>query len=102
VKLLAIMRPCPGVDVAASLPRHAEAELRTVWGLYRAGLVRELYSPAGPGAVMVLEAGSAEDGRQTLAELPLLANGVMELELLELRPFVALQMLFASATEGKR
>ena len=102
MKLLAIMRPRPGVDVAAEVARHAEAELRKAWDLYREGLVRELYSPAGPGAVLILEAASAEDGREALRQLPLLANGIMELELIELRPFGALQMLFASAAGGKQ
>ena len=97
MKLLAIMRPRPGTDIAESVARHAEAELRKAWELYRAGVVRELYAPAGPGAVLILEATSADEGREALSQLPLLANGIVELELIELRPFTALQTLFASA-----
>jgi len=102
MKLLSVMRPRPGVDVAAEVARHADAELRKVWELYRDGLVRELYAPAGPGAVLILEATSAEDGANAVRQLPLLANEIMELELIELRPFTALQVLFASAAGSEQ
>jgi hypothetical protein len=99
VKLLAIMRPRGDVDVRRELAPHAESELHALWALYREGAVREMYSPGGPGALLVLEAGSVEEAQRTLAQLPLLANEIMELELIELRPFAALQMLFS---EGPR
>jgi hypothetical protein len=94
VKLLAIMRPHEGVDVGAEIARHAEAELRALWDLYGRDLVREMYMLGGPGAVLVLEASSPDQVRGSLHELPLLANGIMDLELLELHPFAALRMLF--------
>lgn len=52
MKLLAIMRPRDGVDVRTGVERYAEAELRALWALYRDGLVREMYSPGGPGALL--------------------------------------------------
>jgi hypothetical protein len=88
------MRPHDGVDVQQEVARHAEAELRELWTLYRVGGVREMYSPGGPGAVLVLEADSVEAAKQAVSRLPLLANEIMTLELIELRPFTALQMLF--------
>jgi hypothetical protein len=45
-------------------------------------------------AVLVLEADSVEAAQEALSQLPLLVNEVMALELIELRPFTALQMLF--------
>jgi hypothetical protein len=97
MKLLAIMRPPDGIDVRTDLARHGEAELRAVWGLYRDGIVREMYSPGGPGALLVIEAGSVEEAQRALSPLPLVANEIMTLELIELRPFSALQMLFSAA-----
>jgi hypothetical protein len=97
MKLLAIMRPRNGVDVRTGVARHAEAELRVLWGLYREGLVREMYSPGGPGALLVIEASSVEEAHRALSLLPLVANEIMVLELIELRPFSALQMLFSAA-----
>jgi hypothetical protein len=95
VKLLAVMRPREGVDVRAEVARHAEAELRALWQLYRDGVVREMYSPAGPGAVLVLEAESVQEAEHRISEFPLIAAGVMALEVTELRPFGAIEMLFS-------
>ena len=95
MKLLAIMRPRDGVDVAAALAPRAESELRELWTLYMGDAVREMYSPGGPGAVLVLESESVEQARRTLSKLPLVADEIMSLELIELRPFTALQMLFS-------
>jgi hypothetical protein len=97
MKLLAIMRPRDGVDVRTGMARHAEAELRVLWELYSEGFVREMYSPGGPGALLVIEASSIEEAHRALAPLPLLANEIVALELIELRPFSALQMLFSAA-----
>lgn len=74
MRLLAIMRPRDGVDVRTGVARHAEAELRALWALYRDGFVREMYSPGGPGALLVIEASSAEAAQQGLSQLPLIAN----------------------------
>jgi hypothetical protein len=94
MKLLAIMRPRDGIDVRTGVARHAEAELRALWKLYRDGFVREMYSPGGPGALLVIEASSVEAAQRGVSLLPLIANEIMALELIELRPFSALQMLF--------
>jgi hypothetical protein len=95
LKLLAIMRPRDGIDVRAEIARHAEAELRALWALYRNGVVREMYSPAGPGAILVLEGESVQEGERFVAQLPLISAGVMALEVTELRPFAAIEMLFS-------
>ena len=39
--------------MAARVGRHAAAEMRELWDLYRDGAVREMYSPGGPGAVVL-------------------------------------------------
>jgi len=91
------MRPLDGVDVRGEVMRHADAELRALWRLYGEGVVREMYAPGGPGAVLVLEGDSAREVEAALSRLPLLAADVMSLEVIELRPFAALAMLFAPA-----
>jgi hypothetical protein len=91
------MRPRDGTDVRAQVARHADAELRALWELYRDGVVREMYSPAGPGAILVLEAESVQEAERLIAEFPLISAGVMALEIVELRPFAAIEMLFSSA-----
>jgi hypothetical protein len=89
------MRPRDGVDARAEVARHADAELRALWELYRDGVVREMYSPTGPGAILVLEAESVKEAERRVAQFPLIAAGVMALEVIELRPFAAMEMLFS-------
>jgi hypothetical protein len=43
-----------------------------------------MYSPGGPGAVLVLETDSID------GVLPLVANDIIDFELIELRPFAAM------------
>jgi hypothetical protein len=95
MKLLAVMRPAAERDVREAVMARARTELEVLWRLYRDGVVREMYSPGGPGIVLVLEAGSVDEARRRLGELPLLRDRIMALELVELHPFRALQMLFA-------
>jgi hypothetical protein len=94
VKILAVLTPVDGIDARSAVMQHAREEMRALWDLYRAGVVREMYSPGGPGAILVLEADSREAAAKHLADLPLLAGDIMSLELIELHPFNALQMLF--------
>lgn len=94
MKLLAIMRPRDNKDVRSQIAVHARDELHALWQLYRDGLVREMYYPAGPGAVLILESESVESAIARLAQLPLIVERVMQLELIELQPFRALEILF--------
>jgi hypothetical protein len=94
MNLLAIGRPPEGADVR-EIGRHAREETRALWQLYHDGVVREMYSPGRPGAVLTLEAASAEDAEAALAGLPLAAAGLIVFELIELHPFSALEVLFA-------
>jgi hypothetical protein len=56
-----------------------------------------MYSPGGPGAVLVLEVGSVDEAAAALCELPLVSKQIIDFELVELRPFAAFQMLFSDA-----
>jgi hypothetical protein len=89
MKMLAIGRPCDGVDSRRDILPHVAAEMRALEGLRRDGLVREAYSPGGPGSVLILEADSREHALAALATLPLAVSHVIEFELIELHPFGA-------------
>ncbi len=95
MKILAVLRPGDGGDVRAAIAARAQEELGVLWNHYREGLVREMYSPGGPGAVLIVEAGSRDSAQSALGELPLLTDNVMTLELIELHPFAAFEMLFS-------
>jgi hypothetical protein len=105
VKLVAIGRPRDGADVH-QIGRYACQEMAALWQLYRDGVVREMYSPGRPGAVLVVEAAGPHQAEAAVAGLPLAAAGVIVFEVIELRPFSALRVLFAGqqppvTTEGQ-
>jgi hypothetical protein len=94
MKWLAIGRLREGAGTREIAVR-ARAELRALWQLYRDGVVREMYSPGRPGAVLLLETAARQDAEAALAGLPLAAGGVIDFELIELNPFSAFEVLFA-------
>jgi hypothetical protein len=94
VKLLAIGRPRDGAD-GREIGRYARAEMAALWQLYRDGVVREMYSPGRPGAVLVLEAAGPQEAGAVVAGLPLAANGLIAFDVIELHPFSAFEVLFA-------
>ena len=99
MKLLAIGRLREGADVH-EIGCYAREEMAALRQLYRDGAVREMYSPGRPGAVLVLEAAGPHDAEAAVAGLPLAAAGLIVFEFIELHPFSALQVLFASQVRG--
>jgi hypothetical protein len=67
MKLLAVGHPRLGVNVATAIPPLARAELMVVLELYRTGVIREMYSRAEPGAVLVLETPTVDIATAALA-----------------------------------
>ena len=86
MKLLAIGRLREQPDVRAWIAQLAVAEMRALWELYRADVVREMYSVGSPGAVLILEAESQDAARVVLADLPLVAGGVIDFEVSSCTP----------------
>lgn len=54
------------------------------------GLLREAYSPGGPGAVLMFE-GTRDEVDRALGELPMMRANVIQATVTELQPFAALQ-----------
>jgi hypothetical protein len=94
MKLLAIGRPRDGAD-GHEIGRYAREEMAALWQLYRDGVVREMYSPGRPGAVLVLEAAGPPEAQAAVAGLPLATAGLIVFEFIELHPFSAFEVLFA-------
>jgi hypothetical protein len=94
MKLLAIGRPRAGTDTS-QIARRARDEMRALWQLYREGVVREMYSPGRPGAVLVLETADRQQAENAVVGLPLAMSGVIDFEVIELLPFGAFEVLFA-------
>jgi hypothetical protein len=95
MKVLAIIDVKPGADLErlrAQLPN----ELKGSWELFAGGVLREAYATSTPTRVVfVLEAEGAAAAEGHLRGLPLVAEGLLRVELIELRPFVNWSALFA-------
>ena len=96
MKMIVLAQRRPGIEIDAVRP-HIKAELAAVWELYARGIVREFYARADQGgpAVLMVESETVQTGRQALSALPLVALGLLNLELIPLAPLTNLAQLFA-------
>lgn len=79
-------------------PRFAElrpAEARQAWDLYQAEIIRELYFRADrPNGVLVFEVADLTAARAAVDSLPLVAAGLIDFDLVPLRPYPGFARLF--------
>lgn len=95
MKILALERERPGLTAADFHP-HLRAEAKRVWALYQAGILRESYFRADVStAVLILECADVDEANAALATLPLVQAGLIEFEIIPLRPYDGLARLFA-------
>ena len=84
--------------VAQDAPRFAElrsAEARRVWEMYQADVLREVYFRAdSPNGVLVFEAPDLAAARAVVDSLPLVAAGLIDFDLVPLRPYPGFARLF--------
>jgi hypothetical protein len=99
VKVLAIGHPRSGVRWEHIAPYVGE-QARSVWERYELGQVREVYLRADhqPGAVLVLECDDVTEAERLVAKLPLAKAGLLDFELIPLRPFMGFRRLFENPT----
>jgi hypothetical protein len=73
------------------------AEVTKVWELLAADSVRAIhfFSGAGRGAVLHIEAPDPTQADALVRQLPMVAAGLLDAEILTLAPFTGLQALFA-------
>ena len=95
MKILAIIDVAQDASME-SIRAEIKNEIMGSWKLFSSGVLREAYSTATPGRVVfILEADDIARARAHLRELPLVAAGLLTLELMELRPFANWSMLFS-------
>lgn len=88
MKTLVICRPRAGVtftDIAA----HRAAEMAALRQLKAEGTLTEAYSPGGPGAVLIFDAGK-EAVEGVVYALPLVIAKLIDTEIIELQPLTGL------------
>ena len=67
-----------------------------MWRLQQEDVIREIYFRADQScAVLMLECDDLEQARRRLSELPLVAAGLIQFELIPLRPYPGFARLFA-------
>jgi hypothetical protein len=89
VRILVVCSPREGIDPATEIMPLAGDEMEALQALRDRGLLREAYSPGGPGAVLMFEGARAEVDR-ALEELPMIRAGAIQAVVTELHPFAAL------------
>jgi hypothetical protein len=99
VKVLAIGHPRSGVRWEHIAPYVGE-QARSVWERYEIEQVREFYLRADrqPGAVLVLECDDVPEAERLVATLPMAKAGLLDFELIPLRPFMGFRALFEDPT----
>ena len=76
--------------------KYAKEEAKTLWKLYKNGIVREFYfRDDETKAVLILEAEDPGKANELLNKLPFVKNKLIEFELIPLRPYPGFERLFA-------
>jgi len=100
MKVLALGRDAAPADD----PRFAEvrpAEARRAWELYQQDVLREIYFRADrPNGVLVLEVPDLAAAREVIDSLPLVAAGLIDFDLIPLKPYPGFARLFRDEAPG--
>ena len=99
MKVLAIGHPRNGVRWEHIAPYVGE-QARSVWERYEIDQVREFYLRADhqPGVVLVMECDDVTEAERLVATLPMAKAGLLDFELIPLRPFMGFRRLFENPT----
>ena len=99
MKVLAIGHAQPGIGWEHIAP-YVGVEARNVWELYESDRVREFYLRADhrPGFVLVFETDDVSEAERLVAALPIVKAGLLDFEVVPLRPYIGLRELFEDPT----
>ena len=92
----AILRIKPDTDIAA-VKAHAKEEAKAVWQHVAADRFRRVsFGKDRPIAVIEVEAADVEAARASIATLPIVKAGHVDVELIPVGPYRQLEALFAA------
>ncbi|MFH1184870.1 MAG: superoxide dismutase [Chloroflexota bacterium] len=95
MKILALERELPGTASTDFAP-YLQAEARAVWDMLQAGTLRGIhFRDDRLAAVLILEAESTPQAEATLDQLSLVKAGLIEFEVIGLRPYPGFERLLA-------
>ncbi len=97
MKILAIEHEVPG-KMPGEFAAQLKPEARQLWQLYQDGRVREIYFRGDrPEAVLVLECAEVDEAGRVLGRLPLVTAGLIQFELIPLKPYPGFSRLFETS-----
>ena len=95
MKILAMEKKRPGKTPEDFAP-YLKEETRKVWELNQSGVIRETYLRADRNeAVLVLECADLKEATKILDSLPLVKRGLIDFDIVPLRPYPGFSRLFA-------
>ena len=95
MQVLVIVRIKPGTPVEQALP-FVTLEAAQAWEFYASEQIRQMYYIADRGgAVMLWEGESVESVTQEVNKLPMVKQGILDCEILPLKPYIGYASLFA-------
>ena len=94
MKILALEHELPNAT-DEGFQKYTKDEARKLWGLYKAGVVREAnFRVDRSEAVLVLECQTVEEAREALSTLPFVENQLITVELIPLKAYPGFERLF--------
>jgi len=96
MQLAILLRLEPDASEQAQAGHRAE-EARAVWFHQTSGVLRSIHFHDGPGVLMMVETDDRRAAEQLAADLPMVRAGLVRAEVLALKPFTGLEILFDAA-----
>ncbi len=95
MRAIVVLTGREGAVPADFAPLQAE-EARHVWALQGTGQIRAIHFRADRlGVVIEMEVATAEEAEAVVRALPMVQAGLLAAEVIPLRPFTGLEVLFA-------
>jgi hypothetical protein len=99
MKVLAVGHARGGVKWKDIAP-YVGDEARNMWEVYESDQLREFYLRADhlPGVVLVFECDDVTEAERLVAALPIAEAGLLDFEVIPLRPYIGFRELFKVPT----
>ena len=99
MKVLAVGHARSGVMWEDIAP-YVDEEARSMWEVYESEQLREFYLRADhlPGVVLVFECDDMTEAERLVAALPMVEAGLLDFEVIPLRPYMGFRELFKNPT----
>jgi len=93
MKILAIEREIEGATWD-NVEKLLEQEAQHVFQLYLSDSLREIYFTEDKNAVLIMETMDRQAAEKSLNSLPLVKNGKIKFEIMELKPYSGFERIF--------